>query len=278
MTSGLPAHERSAKPGQQLNELTRIVLLLEYAGRRFHGCQYQVGQRTVQSELEKALATYFRMPVRVVFSGRTDAGVHASGQVAHFDIPQKEVDLWRMNWALNGILDDDLSIKASQITAPDFHARFSATSRQYLYRILNRQQRSALLRDTHYFISHPLELELMQQSSTCLLGRHNFEAFRSTNSDRSNTNCSVSRVELLKLGEDELHFWICADHFVYNMVRIIVGTLIHIGLGKLPPHSLQHALASGDRNLAGPTAPSWGLVLNAVQYPEAYNLFGQYSK
>ena len=113
----------------------------------------------------------------------------------------------------------------------------------------------------------------MAAAAAGLIGRHDFAAFRSTNSDRSNTECLVRRAEILKLAEGQLEFWIAADHFVYNMVRIIVGTLIEIGLSKRTPESLSDALIQGDRDLAGPTAPAWGLTLNAVQYPEIYNLF-----
>lgn len=258
----------------------RVALLLEYDGKRFHGSQYQAGVRTVQADLEAALATYYRQPIKTIFSGRTDAGVHARGQVVHFDVDLlgRELDLWRFCWGINGILKDDLSVTRAQAVPRHFHARFSATQREYCYKILNLPQRSALLRGSQFFIPRYLDVELMRDSARLLTGRHDFVAFRSTNSDRSNTNCDVSRVELLNLAEGQLEFWIAADHFVYNMVRIIVGTLVEIGLGKRTPESLQKALEEGDRNLAGPTAPAWGLTLNAVQYPEAYKLFDQSSE
>jgi tRNA pseudouridine38-40 synthase len=254
----------------------RIALLIEYSGRRFHGSQYQAGVRTVQSELEKALATYWRRPCRAIFSGRTDSGVHATGQVVHFDldIPEDEtIDLWRCCWGLNGIMSDDLSVTAAQIVPDQFHARFKATERQYVYRILNRPQRSALLSGTYFFIPRNLNVPVMTEAALLLSGQHDFSAFRSTNADNSNTVCDISSVKLLQLPEGRLEFWISADHFVYNMVRIIVGTLIEVGLSKRTPESLQNALQKGDRNLTGPTAPPWGLTLNAVQYPEAYKLF-----
>jgi tRNA pseudouridine38-40 synthase len=258
----------------------RVALLIEYAGKRFHGSQYQAGVRTVQSELERALSVFLRQPVRAVFSGRTDTGVNARGQVVHFNLEMQpqEFDTWRFCWGMNGILPDDLSVVAAQVVPDDFHARFSARSRHYVYRLLARPQRSALLRDTYYFIPQKLDLELMAEAATWLCGHHDFAAFRSTNSDRSNTNCTVSRSELLKIAEGQVEYWITADHFVYNMVRIIVGTLIEIGLGKRAPESLRSALSEGDRNLSGPTAPPWGLTLNAVQYPESYKLFEQSSR
>ncbi|HEY9712075.1 MAG TPA: hypothetical protein V6C72_01320, partial [Chroococcales cyanobacterium] len=138
---------------------------------------------------------------------------------------------------------------------------------------LNRQHRSALLKDTHFFVPSPLDLDAMKRATGALIGVHDFTAFRSTNADKTSTVCHVQRAELLNLGEGRLEFWIGADHFVYNMVRIIVGTLIDIGLGKRAPESLAQALASAERDLAGPTAPPWGLTLNSVEYPPEFNLF-----
>lgn len=257
--------------------MPRIALLIEYNGKKFCGSQYQVGVRTVQGELEAALATLARQPVTALFSGRTDSGVHARGQVVHFDWPDEDFDLWRLNWALNGILGDDLSIANSQIVAASFHARFSATSREYVYRILNRPQRSALLRQTHHFVPFELDLESMARAASYLAGDHDFRAFKSTDSDRGTSLCRVSRAELLNLGEGLLEFWIAANHFVYNMVRIIVGTLLEIGLGKKGPESIGDALTGGKRDLSGPTAPAWGLCLNSVQYPDVYDLFASSS-
>lgn len=262
--------------------MTRIAMLVEYNGRKFHGSQFQLGVRTVQADLEAALSTYLRQRTQVVFSGRTDGGVHAVGQVAHADVmlagPEKseqeqDADLWRLIWAVNGILKSDLSVRATQIVPDTFHARYHAVERQYVYRVLNRSQRSAVLKDNHYFIPRPLKLSSMQEAAASLLGQHDFQAFRSTNSDKSSTVCDVRRAEILNKGEGQLEFWIAADHFVYNMVRIIAGTLFEIGLGKKAPESLAVALAAKDRNLAGSTAPSRGLTLQSVSYPDKYNLF-----
>lgn len=254
---------------------TRIALLVEYNGKQFSGSQFQVGVATVQSELEKAVATLARQPVTCIFSGRTDSGVHARGQVVHLDWPadEKEIDLWRLVWSLNGILPQAISIANAQVVPDDFHARFSAVSRQYVYRILNRPQRSALLRDTHYFIAYDLDVEKMRQAASYLLGSHDFKSFKSTNSDTNTTLCHVMRAEILKLPEGSLDFWIRANHFVYNMVRIIVGTLVEIGIGKSQPECIIQALNEPNRALTGPTAPSWGLCLDSVEYPEAYKLF-----
>lgn len=183
------------------------------------------------------------------------------------------LDLWRLARALNGIMKDDIAVVGAQIVDDNFHARYSATQRQYVYRILNRPQRSALLKDTHYHMPYALDVKAMQDGALRLLGKHDFAAFRSSNSEQVNTICTVSRSEILQLDDGRLEFWIAADRFVYNMVRIIAGTLTEIGLGKRTLESLEAALEQGDRDLSGPTAPPWGLTLHSVRYPQNYKLF-----
>jgi tRNA pseudouridine38-40 synthase len=254
--------------------MTRVALKLEYHGKNFSGSQYQVGVRTVQAELEKALSIYARSPITAIFAGRTDAGVHAKGQVVHCDWSNEEpLDLWRFCWALNGILQRDMAVVVAQVVPKDFHARFSAIKRSYVYRILNRPNRSALLSNDHHFVPQTLDLAAMREAAAALPGEHDFNAFKSTNSDRVSSVCRVERAELLSLGEGLLEFHITANHFVYNMVRIIVGTLIEIGLGKKQSGSLSKALSIKERDLAGPTAPPWGLCLDSVEYPASYELF-----
>jgi len=261
--------------------VTRIALLLEYSGKNFHGSQFQGGVRTVQHELEKAVSILAKAEIRVHMSGRTDTGVNASGQVAHFDFPLADplnpdaLDLHQMAWSLNGIMPRDLSVVNLQVVPDAFHSRYSAKKRQYVYRILNRSQRSALLKDTHLHVRQPLSLEPMVDAASRILGRHDFSAFRSSTTSNANPSCQIYRSELLNLREGQLEYWIAADHFVYNMVRIIVGTLIEIGLGKRDAESVSHALEKRDRDLAGPNAPPWGLTLDSVQYPEALRLWEQ---
>jgi tRNA pseudouridine38-40 synthase len=211
--------------------------------------------------------------MKVIFSGRTDTGVHAKGQVAHFDIDDFDGDFYRFLWALNGILPDDLSAYEGAIVPGDFHARYSAKERIYVYRILNRQQRSPILAHNHYLVRQPLDVEAMVSAAGCLLGTHDFTSFRASNGDETSPLCSVQRVQMLKLDEGQLEFWIGANHFVYNMVRIIVGTLVEIGLGKRAPESLSQALSGRDRNLSGTTAPAHGLTMQMVRYPESLRLF-----
>ncbi len=253
--------------------MPRVALLIEYSGRLFHGSQFQLGVRTVQEELEKSLTVYWRRPVKAIFSGRTDTGVHAKGQVVHFDIDEFDGDFYKFLWALNGILPNDLSAYEGAVVHDDFHARYSATERIYVYRILNRQQRSPLLAANHYLVRQELDVETMISAAQCLLGTHDFTSFRASNGDETSPLCSVQRVQMLRLGEGQLEFWIGANHFVYNMVRIVVGTLVEIGLGRRAPESLSEALSGRDRNLSGVTAPAPGLTLQMVKYPENLRLF-----
>ena len=251
----------------------RVALKVEYLGTRFCGSQFQLGVRTVQAELEKALAMYLRATTRVHLSGRTDAGVHARAQIVHFDCDDPDLDLWRLSWALNGILDDDISITAAQVVPDRFHARFTAIQRTYAYRILNQPQRSALLKPLYSHVPGPLDYKVMQELAQILVGSHDFTGFRSSNSDTTTAVCRVARAEILNLGEGKLEFWISANHFVYNMVRIIAGTLIEVGLGKRPRTDMGDALFERERQKAGPTAPPRGLCLESVEYPEEFELF-----
>ena len=306
------------RPWQVVVSQSRIALKLEYDGTKFSGSQMQSKTRTVQEDIEKALASYFRTEGRrivAVFSGRTDAGVHARSQIAHFDLLLSDLDrainkhidaanlaasnlvidssatlkstsssdrlparldeqtLRTLCWSLNGLLARDIAVVDAQVVPDQFHARFSAHRRTYVYRILNRTQRAALGHNAQYFVHSQLNLGHMQAAANCLVGRHDFRAFKSSNSDEGSTLCAVERAELLNLGEGELEFWISANHFVYNMVRIIVGTLVDIGLGKREPSALSHALTGKDRRLAGPTAPPSGLCLHSIDYPDEFNLF-----
>jgi tRNA pseudouridine38-40 synthase len=264
--------------------LPRLAFKLEYDGAKFCGSQLQAGVRTVQEELEKALAVLAKQPVRASFAGRTDSGVHANGQVAHCDWPVEDFindDIKKLCASINGILSRDVVVVAAQVVPDDFHARFSATGRNYAYKILNRNYRSPLLQHRSYHVPGvpvPLNLGDMLDAIPCLEGEHDFSAFKSSHSDLQNAVCQVRRAEILNLGEGVLEFRIEADRFVYNMVRVIAGTLVEIGLGKRPVSSLLRALESKDRREAGPTAPACGLCLTQVQYPEAYHLFKPFSE
>lgn len=252
--------------------MSKVALLIEYIGQNFHGSQAQKNLRTVQEDLETACSIFLRQPIKIYLSGRTDSGVHAKGQVAHVVLPVNE-DLKYFVWSINGILQPDISIKLAQTVDDTFHARFSAISRTYTYKILNSCQRSAIYSKDHFFVRTRLDTASMQTAMLSLIGTHDFKAFKSSNSDNLTTICQISNVNLVNLDEDRLSFVIQANHFVYNMVRIIIGSLVEIGLKKMEPHIIKEAIQTGNRSILGPTAPAWGLTLDCVHYPPSYNLF-----
>lgn len=246
-------------------------LLLAYDGSDFHGWQRQPAARSVQGELERALAVLAREPVAVQGAGRTDAGVHALGQCASFAFtPPRPLSTQRLLAALRGLLPEDITPLAVHEVAPDFNARFSATARFYEYRL--GLVPCAPLRRLRWEISRPLDLAAMRAALGLLEGAEDFRAFSTKDGAARGTRCRLRRLalDLREPAEEELRLAIGADRFLHNMVRIIVGTLVEIGRGRWQPDRVTAILASGDRRLAGPTAPPQGLFLAQVEYPERF--------
>ena len=244
-----------------------IRLLLEYDGTRYHGWQRQLDAVTIQQTLEEALARLTRAPVTLIGSGRTDAGVHARGQVANFRT-QSPIPLQAFHQGLNSMLPKDIAVLEAREALPSFHARKSARAKTYEYRILNRRNRSPLNRHYAWWIAPRLDLTAMAAAAAALTGEHDFTAFRASGSDNINP---VRRV-LAAAWRDEpggwLSFTITATGFLRGMVRSLVGTMAEAGRGKAPPTILAELLTSGARHLAGPTAPPQGLYLVEVFYGE----------
>ncbi len=237
-------------------------VVLSYDGTDFHGWQRQPDRRTVQGVVEAALQRITRKRITVHGAGRTDAGVHALAQVAGFRGAFKlaDADLFR---ALNAVLPEDVRVLSLEPAAPDFHARKSARSKVYRYRIVRAPQISPF--DRRYALHHPcpLNLRAMREAARLILRRGDFSGF-SSNRDRSPVR-TVRRSELRKTG-DEIVYTIEAEGFLRYMVRTIVGTLVEIGRGKCPPERIEEIFARKDRSLAGPTAPAKGLCLVRVDY------------
>jgi len=244
-----------------------IRLLLEYDGTRYHGWQRQLDAATIQGVLERAVARLTQAPVAIIGSGRTDAGVHAWGQVANFRTASA-IPLKAFHQGLNSLLPKDIAVLEATEAEPSFHARKSARAKTYEYRILNRPNRSPLAHHYAWWIAPRLDLTAMAAAAAALTGEHDFTAFRASGSDNINP---VRRV-LAAAWRDEpggwLSFTITATGFLRGMVRSLVGTMAEAGRGKAPPTILAELLTSGARHLAGPTAPPQGLYLVEVFYGE----------
>ncbi|SFA48755.1 tRNA pseudouridine38-40 synthase [Parageobacillus thermantarcticus] len=243
----------------------RIKCTLSYDGTHFFGYQIQPGKRTVQGELERALQQIHKgEAIRVTASGRTDAGVHAYGQVIHFDTPLSlSPDQWKK--ALNALLPDDIVIKDAQEATPSFHARFSAKAKEYRYKVRIAQERDVFLRNYCYYFPHPLDMEAMRRALRLIEGTHDFTSFCSAKTNVDDRVRTIYTADMA-VRDDLLEFRFIGNGFLYNMVRIIVGTILEVGQGKRSVDSISSALAAKDRRLAGKTAPPQGLYLWKVYY------------
>jgi tRNA pseudouridine38-40 synthase len=246
-----------------------IRLLLEYDGTRYHGWQRQADAATLQQTLEEALARLTGEPVTLMGSGRTDAGVHALGQVANFRT-RSAIPLQAFHQGLNSMLSRDIAVLAAVEASPEFHARKSARAKTYEYRILNRPTRSPLHHHYAWWIAPPLDLAAMDHAAAGLPGEHDFSAFRASGSDNQNPRRRVLAAGWRHWEGGWLNFRITATGFLRGMVRSLVGTLVTVGRGKASPTALADLLASGARHLAGPTAPPQGLYLVEVLYEDEF--------
>ena len=248
----------------------RIAIGIEYDGTAYNGWQRQRTGTGVQEKLEQALAEVADEPVEVVCAGRTDTGVHASGQVAHFDtMSQRRVRGWLLGANTN--LPDDICVTWVKPVPDDFHARYSATARRYRYRILNRLVRSALYRRRAWWVHQELDHRRMHDAAQALLGEHDFSAFRAAGCQTSNAIREVTEISVVRDG-DWVVLDIKANAFLQHMVRNITGTLVAIGGGEEDVAWAERVLAGRDRTRAGMAAPPHGLTLVRVLYPDAYDI------
>ncbi|MBC2714635.1 MAG: tRNA pseudouridine(38-40) synthase TruA [Desulfobacteraceae bacterium] len=240
-------------------------LTIEYDGTAYHGWQIQASDITIQKTIETALSTMTWEKIRLSGSGRTDAGVHALGQVASFKTALS-IPTNAFLAGLNSLLPDDIVITACESVADDFHARFSAKNKTYQYRIYNRPVPIAISRQYMWHIRKKLDVAAMQQAVAHITGTHDFKSFEGTGSPRDHTIRTVMNAKVMEKDDGYLIFEIMANGFLRYMVRNIVGTLADVGLLKTSPDEFKHILEAKNRNLAGATAPPQGLFLVEVSY------------
>jgi tRNA pseudouridine38-40 synthase len=242
-------------------------MLIAYDGTGYHGWQLQPQAPTVQGELEGALGRMAKRPVRVTGAGRTDAGVHAKGQVAHFDL-NHPIPTEGMVKGLNTLIPPDIRVLEVEEVEEDFHARYSARSKTYRY-YLDLSPVASPFR-CRFTLHHPYDLDrdAMREAASEFIGEHDFAAFRAASCRAKTTSRAVSQSEWVEAGK-ELVYQVRATGFLHHMVRNLVGTMLEVGRNKMSPCNVRTILDSRDRNLAGPTAPPEGLHLERVEYDES---------
>ena len=248
--------------------MIRIKLILEYDGSNYVGWQKQNNGKSIQGEIEKTLMKIFNDNIELTVAGRTDAGVHAFGQVAHFDLKKKIIDEKKIYKAINFFLkqtDNKITVLDSSFVDENFHSRFSVKKKIYLYKIHNRDTNSHLLSKRAWFVPQRISLIKMKKASEHLIGKHDFNAFRSSSCQSKKTLRSIDDI-LISKKDKCIEIRVKGKSFMHNQVRIIVGTLIKVGMNKLSERSVKKILSSKDRSKAGPTAPSEGLYLEKIIY------------
>lgn len=242
--------------------MKRILLKIAYDGTNFHGWQRQDGLRTVQGEIEKAILSAFKIQTEVFASGRTDRGVHALGQMAHFDV-DNSCPTNKIKMILNRILPPDIQILSAKKVPEDFHARFDAKAKTYLYKICT-GERNCFLANRAAFIKN-LSLPKLEEIASVFMGEHDFKGFCSSQTSAQNFVRKIYSIEITKK-KSNIVFEITGNGFLMNMVRILVGSMVDYSLGKLSKEKILLALKSGQRSMSGRTMPPQGLYLKKVQY------------
>lgn len=245
--------------------MKNIKLVIEYDGANYHGWQTQPNLSTVQETIETCLGNITREKISIKGSGRTDSGVHAIGQVANFRT-QTHLTVNQLTKALNSTLPRDISVSSVEEMPEDFHAQYSCKSKVYKYIILNREYPSALLRNTSWFIPRKLKTRKMKEASGFLTGEHDFAVFAKSDPDIKNTVRKVLNTELKKTGKSMIEFEIEANGFLKRMVRMITGTLVEVGKGKISPEEFKQILLKGEKTRHVVSAPPQGLFLKEVKY------------
>lgn len=250
--------------------VSRVALGVSYDGSAFNGWQTQPHRRTVQDTLEAALARFVGQPVPTVCAGRTDTGVHAASQVVHLDSPVRRTEeAWVRG--VNAHLPSTVSVRWSRFVADDFHARFSAHARSYVYALLVDRVRSPLWAGKAGWSFYPLDVAAMQQAAACLLGEHDFSSFRAAECQAKSPVRTLHGLDIAQRGRFVV-FSFRANAFLHHMVRNLVGALVYVGQGRQTPDWMSTVLSARDRRVAAPTFAPDGLYLTGVDYPDTFGL------
>lgn len=246
--------------------MRRMLLVVSYDGTGYCGWQLQPEMLTVEEVLNKALSSLLKEDITVIGASRTDSGVHARGNVAVFDT-ETRIPAEKLMYALNQFLPEDIRIQSSREVSPSFHPRRVNSRKTYEYRILNRRVLLPTERLYSNFVYYALDTEAMQAAAAYLTGEHDYKSFCSVKTQAESTVRTIYSLEVSRVG-DIITISVTGSGFLYNMVRIIAGTLIEVGRGALRPERVGEILAGCDRNLAGPTSPAQGLTLIGIEYDE----------
>lgn len=244
--------------------MKRIAITIEYNGSNYAGWQKNGDSKSIERELEIAFESIVNQPTHVVASGRTDAGVHAYGQVAHVDLPDG-INLKNLHKRINEILPNDIKILAVKEVSTNFHARYNVKSKTYLYKCYTRAIPSPLRNEYYAWVNSVLNLQKIKECALLFLGKHNFKAFCSSGGDSESFDREIISIDVVRRG-DELLFYVKGKGFLYNMVRLIVGSLIRVGEGKLSKEQILNALQTGEKANLGEKMPANGLYLYQVEY------------
>jgi tRNA pseudouridine38-40 synthase len=257
--------DRGATGDDNATLMPRVKVVLEYDGSNYVGWQIQDNGPSVQGRVQRALYELLNEPISIVAAGRTDSGVHATGQVIAFDSP-RALPMKAYWMGLNGLLPDDIAVVSAEEVAPGFDPRRWARGKRYRYRISNRRSRSPMRRHTHWEIFQPLNLAAMKECVAPLLGAHDFSGFRAADCQAAHARRELTRIEVAGAVGDEISLTVEGTAFLKHMVRNIVGSVADVGRGKQSESYLKTILEGRDRTRAGQTAPPQGLTLEAVFY------------
>lgn len=245
--------------------MRNIKLTIEYDGKEFNGWQKQPNKLNIQGTIEKVISDITKEEIELIGSGRTDAGVHALGQVANFKT-NSTIPIEKFAIAINSRLKKSIIIKKAEEVPDRFHSRYNCKQKTYRYVINNSETGSAIYRNLEYNIKMPLDVKKMQEAANYFVGEHDFTGFKASGTSSKSSVRTIYSAKVIDAGNEKIYIELTGNGFLYNMVRIISGTLVDVGCGKIKPEEIKNIIESKNRNLAGKTLPPQGLYLVNVEY------------